>query len=186
MSNITRLDQYNNKWYSKEIGANALKRMLWYIFNTIFFSSRLFPFNVIKVFLLRNFGAKLGKGVVIKPCVNIKYPWKLEIGNYCWIGEGVWIDSLAKVRLGDHVCISQGAMLLTGNHNYKSPTFDLMVGEINLENGVWVGAKAIICPGVIAHEHAVLTVGSVATTDLEPNGIYKGNPALKRKEREIG
>lgn len=186
MANITRLDQYDNKWYAREIGAGYIKRLLWYIVNTFFFSTKLFPLNGLKVLFLRIFGAKVGAGIIIKPSVNIKYPWKLEIGNHCWIGEGVWIDSLAKVRLGDHVCLSQGAMLLTGNHNYKSPAFDLMLGEILLENGVWIGARAVVCPGIVAHDHAVLTVGSVATTDLDAKGIYQGNPALKRKEREIG
>ena len=56
-----------------------------------------FPISGFKRFLLRLFGAKIGKGVVIKPCVNIKYPWKLRIGNYVWIGENVWIDNLDTV-----------------------------------------------------------------------------------------
>lgn len=144
-----------------------------------------FPFSGFKRFLLRLFGAKIGTGVVIKPCVNIKYPWKLQVGNHVWIGENVWIDNLGQVTIGDNSCLSQGAFLLCGNHDYKSSNFDLMVSPIILENGAWIGAKAIVSGGVTVGTHAVLTLGSVATKNLEPYGIYTGNPAVKVKERII-
>jgi putative colanic acid biosynthesis acetyltransferase WcaF len=183
MKGITDLSTYNNDWYKP--GASGLKRMLWYFTNIIFFKSGLFPINGLKTFLLRSFGAKIGKGLILKPVVNIKYPWKLRIGDHCWIGENVWIDNLAFVSLGDHVCLSQNAMLLTGNHDYKKSTFDLMIGEIVLENGVWIGAHAIVSPGVNCFSHSVLAVNSVATKDLDAYGIYQGNPAQKIKERDI-
>jgi putative colanic acid biosynthesis acetyltransferase WcaF len=131
------------------------------------------------------FGAEVGKGVVIKPKVNIKYPWKLCIGDHCWIGEKVWIDNLAEVRLGNHVCLSQGAMLLCGSHNYKKRRFDLILGDIHLEDGVWIGAKAVVCPGVTAAPHSILAVSSVATRDLEAYTIYQGNPAQAKRKRTI-
>ena len=130
-------------------------------------------------------GAKLGQGVFIQPSVNIKYPWNLTIGDDTWIGEGVWIDNLGKVSIGSNVCISQDSMLMCGNHNYKKSAFNLMVGEITIEDGVWVGAKCLVCPGVTLHSHAVLAVGSVASTDLETYSIYRGNPAVKIKDRII-
>ena len=80
--------------------------------------------------LLRLFGANVGRGVVLKPRVTIKYPWKLAVGEHSWIGENVWIDNLGQVTIGNHCCLSQGALLLCGNHNYKKATFDLMVGDI--------------------------------------------------------
>jgi putative colanic acid biosynthesis acetyltransferase WcaF len=123
--------------------------------------------------------------VVIKPNVNIKYPWKLRIGNYCWIGEQVWIDNLDQVTLEDNVCISQGALLLCGNHNYKTKAFDLMIAPIYLCEGSWVGAKSSVAPGVTFSSHAVLSMGSVATTHLEAYSIYSGNPAVKVKSREF-
>jgi putative colanic acid biosynthesis acetyltransferase WcaF len=107
------------------------------------------------------------------------------VGDYSWIGEEVWIDNLVRVRIGSHACISQGAMLLTGNHNYKKTTFDLVTAEIIIEDGAWVGAKAIVCPGVTCGSHALLTVGSVATGRLEPYGIYQGNPAVRIRDRVI-
>jgi putative colanic acid biosynthesis acetyltransferase WcaF len=104
------------------------------------------------------------------------------MGNHVWIGENSWIDNLAKVEIGDHACVSQGAMLCTGNHNYLSPGFELIAKPIVLENAVWIGAKAVVCPGVTAFSHAMLTVGSVATSNMEPYSVYQGNPAqLKRK-----
>lgn len=135
--------------------------------------------------MLRLFGASIGKGVNIKPCVNIKYPWKLRVGDYTWIGENVWIDNLDMVTIGSHVCISQGALLLCGNHNYKKPSFDLSVAPIVLENGVWIGAKAVVCPGITSHSHSVLTVNSVMATNMDPYTIYSGNPASPVRKRMI-
>jgi len=129
------------------------------------------------------FGAKTGKNIILKPRINIKYPWFLEIGNNCWIGENVWIDNLTTVKIGNNLCISQGAYLLTGNHNYKKETFDLIVKEIILEDGVWIGAKSVVSPGVVCRSHSILTVGSIAVRDMEQYGIYQGNPAVLKKYR---
>tara|TARA_B110000091_G_C13456851_1_gene326434 strand:+ start:25 stop:579 length:555 start_codon:yes stop_codon:yes gene_type:complete len=178
----TSLSTYNNSWYQP---AGRVKSFLWYFVNILFFINPLNPISSLKIWLLRLFGAKIGKGLIIKPGVNIKYPWLLEIGNNVWIGENVWIDNLAKVTIENNVCISQGAMLLCGNHNYKKSTFDLIVGEINLKEGSWVGAKAIVCPGVTLNSHVILAVGSVATKTLEAYAIYQGNPAIKIRERKF-
>lgn len=159
--------------------------IVWYFVNVLFFVSHIIPFSGFKIWFLKLFGAKVGYRVVIKPGVNIKYPWKLVIGDYSWIGEDVWIDNLEQVIIGSNVCISQGAMLLTGNHNYKKSSFDLMLGEITLEDGVWIGAKSVVCPGVTCHSHSVLAVGSIATKDLEAYTIYQGNPALPIRKRII-
>ena len=160
-------------------------RFLWYFINIVFFKSSLFPFNSLKLFLLRLFGCSLGKGVVIKPNVNIKYPWKLSLGNYVWIGEQVWIDNLDNVTIGNHVCISQGAILICGSHDYKKPSFDLITKEIILNDGVWVGTKSIILSGVVAESHAILSAGSVMSKNLENYTIYRGNPAKKVGLRTI-
>jgi putative colanic acid biosynthesis acetyltransferase WcaF len=178
----TDLSIYNNTWYHP--GKKVLC-VLWYFVNVVFFVSHIIPLSGLKVWLLKLFGAKVGHGVMIKPGVNIKYPWKLEIGNHVWIGENVWIDNLANVTIGNNVCISQGAMLLCGNHNYKKPTFDLIVSEIHLHEGAWVGAKAVVCPGVTLNSHAILSVGSVANKDLDAYSIYQGNPAIKIRERKF-
>ncbi|MBA3898773.1 MAG: colanic acid biosynthesis acetyltransferase WcaF [Bacteroidetes bacterium] len=177
------LTKFDNKWY--DTGASGLKRLLWYFTNVIFFKSSIFPSYTLKRKLLRSFGAKVGRGVVIKPNVNIKYPWKLNIGKNSWIGEDAWIDNLAIVTIGENVVISQGAFLLCGNHNYKKSSFDLLIGAITIEDGAWIGAKSIVCPGIICHTHAVLTIGSVANANLDAFYIYQGNPAKKVRERVL-
>jgi len=180
MMQASDLSRYSNSWYDP--GAGFLKRFLWYCFSACFFTSR-FPVNGIKIFLLRVFGSRLGKGIIIKPGVNIKYPWKLSIGDYVWLGENVWIDNLAQITIGNHVCLSQGAFILCGNHDYTKSTFDLLISPVILEDGVWIGAKAIVCPGVKAGSHAVLTAGSLANKNLDSYMIYRGNPAMPIKDR---
>ena len=182
MQGKTDLSKYDNRWYDP--GASFPVRIIWYLFNRAFFISY-FPFSSVKIFLLKLFGARIGEGVIIKPHVNIKYPWNLKIENHCWIGEGVWIDSLGRVEIGNNCCISKGALLLSGNHDYKNSTFDLIVREIILEDGVWIGAKSIVCGGVTCKSHAILSAGSVATANLEEYSIYQGNPAVKIRDREI-
>ncbi len=174
------LSTYNNGSYKP---GNIVKRVLWYCINIAFFKTGAFPFSSIKVFLLKLFGASVGKGVIIKPFVNIKYPWFLTIGDFVWIGEEVWIDNLGKITIGSNVCISQGALLLSGSHDYSKTSFDLIVKQIIIEDGVWVCAKAIICGGVTCHSNSVITAGTVMSSNAIAGGIYRGNPGIHIKMR---
>lgn len=178
---MTDLSKYDNSWYNP--GGSRLKRLLWYFVNAILLKNHLNPLSGLKVGVLRLFGAKIGRGVVIKPGVNVKYPWHLVIGDYSWIGEDVWIDNLTWVTIGANCCVSQGAMLLCGNHNYRLPTFDLMVKPITIHDGAWIGAKSVVCPGVTVGRDAILTVGSIATCDLAERRIYQGVPATAKSVR---
>ncbi|MBK8846657.1 MAG: colanic acid biosynthesis acetyltransferase WcaF [Bacteroidetes bacterium] len=180
---VTRLDRYNNDWYKP--GRNRAVLFCWYFINVLFFINPLNPSSSLKIFLLKMFGARIGTGVRIKPAVNIKYPWKLTLGDYVWVGEHVWIDNLEVISIGNHACLSQGAMLLTGNHDYKKEDFGLITESITIEQGVWIGAHAIVCPGVTCKSHSVLAVNSVATHHLDANTIYQGNPAVAIRKREI-
>jgi putative colanic acid biosynthesis acetyltransferase WcaF len=177
-----RLSSFKNEWYQP---GSKIKILTWYLVNRLLINTYFPCPQFIKQFFLKLFGAKIGTGVVIKPKVNVKYPWFLSIGNNVWIGEKVWIDNLAKVSIGNDVCISQGAMLLTGNHDYKKETFDLVLGEIHLEEGVWIGAMAVVCPNVRCKSHAILSVNSVANKDLEAYTIYQGNPAMAIRNRVL-
>lgn len=165
-------------------GASSLKIMCWYFVSAIFIRSGIIPFSTVIVFILKLFGAKIGKDVRIKPYIYIHYPWKLVIGDHSWLAE-CRIENLAQVTIGKNVCVSQKAMLLTGNHDFSVQGFDLITKAITLENGVWIGANAVVCPGITANSHAVLTVGSIATKNLDAYGIYQGNPAVKIKDRVI-
>jgi putative colanic acid biosynthesis acetyltransferase WcaF len=164
---------------------NKMKVFVWFFINYyIFDSSFPWPYRL-KLFLLRLFGAKIGVGLIIKINVRIKNPWRLVIGDHCWIGESVWIDNLEDVTLGNNVCLSQGAMLLTGNHDYTISSFPYRLGKINLEDGVWIGAKSVVCPGVTCRSHSILTVNSVASKELDGWSIYSGNPATFARSRKI-
>ena len=120
---------------------------------------------------------------MIKPGVRVKSPWRLKVGNHVWLGEDAWIDNLEDVTIGDHVCISQGAYLCTGNHDWRKPSFDYRLAPISVGEGAWIGAKSLVGPGVRIGEAAILTAGSVATRNLATGGVYTGNPATYVKDR---
>jgi putative colanic acid biosynthesis acetyltransferase WcaF len=174
--------KFDTKNYT--IGASVLKQFLWYFTSCFLFRSGLMPSSRILVFILKCFGAKIGKDVRIKPYIYIKYPWKLTVGNHSWLAE-CFIENLDEVIIGKNCCISQNATLMTGNHNYKKTGFDLITQAIVLENGVWISANATVCPGVLCKTHSVLTMGAIATKNLEAYSIYSGTPAVKIKDRII-
>lgn len=164
-------------------GASRFRECLWLITSLLLF--RLCPFcmSSLKCMVLRAFGAKIGRGVVIKPQVKITFPWKLEVGDFVWLGEECWLLNLEQIVIGRNVCISQRAFLCAGNHNYSLPTFDLIVKPIVVEDGAWLGAGCWVGPGVRVGSHAVLAAGSVMAKNMEPWGIYRGNPAEVVKRR---
>jgi len=166
-------------------GAGPVKEGLWILASHLLF--RLCPLKLsgLKSAVLRAFGAKVGRGAVIKPRVTITFPWKLTLGDHVWLGEECWLLNLAPITIESHVCISQRAFLCTGNHDYKSPAFDLITRAINVKQGAWIGAATFVGPGVTVGNHAVLAAGSVATAHLQEFGIYRGNPAVLVKQRDI-
>ena len=89
------------------------------------------------------------------------------------------------MTIGNNVCISQGALLLTGNHDYTVSSMPYRNASITLEDGVWVGSKAVVCPGVRMRENSIATVGSVITKNTEADGIYQGTPAKMIRKREV-
>jgi putative colanic acid biosynthesis acetyltransferase WcaF len=175
-----RLDQFHTTGFDR--GASRWREALWLAVSGLLFSTWL-PGSKWRAALLRLFGARIGRGVVIKPRVQVKFPWRLSIGEHCWIGERVWIDNLAAVSIGDHVCISQGTYICTGSHDWASESFDLIVRPIAICAKAWIGAKSLVAPGCEVGEGAVLTLGSVATGCLEPWMIYSGSPAVPVKRR---
>lgn len=181
------MKQVNNALYKTSIQVNAgkLKQVCWYFTNILFFKNTFNISSALKVFLLKSFGSQIGAGVVIKPGVNIKYPWKLQVGNYSWIGEEVWIDNLSEVTIGNSVTLSQGALILTGSHDHTKETFDFISLPVVLEDGAWIGAKAVVYGGVTCHTHSILGMNAVAENNLLAYTIYKGNPAVPVLKRVI-
>ena len=175
-----RLDLFNNASFKR--GRPAWVEALWLAAQSALLSSGI-PGSRHRVFLLRLFGAKIGEGVVFKPGLRVKFPWRLSVGDYSWIGEEVWIDNLAEVSIGKHACISQGSYFCTGSHDYKSVRFDLITAPIHVGDHVWICAKSTLAPGVTAETGAVLGLGSVATRRLKPWTVYKGSPAREVRER---
>jgi putative colanic acid biosynthesis acetyltransferase WcaF len=177
------LSTYSTGNFSR--GAGPIREGLWILTSLVLFRLCPFKFSALKCVVLRIFGAKIGAGVVIKPNVRITFPWKLTLGDHVWLGEECWLLNLAPISIESHVCISQRAFLCSGSHNYKLQTFDLILKEIKIERGVWIGAGAWIGPGVRVGSHAVLAACSVATKDLETFGIYQGNPAVLVRKRKV-
>lgn len=143
-----------------EAETNFLIRASWYFVGAVFFQTTLlslFP-SRFKAKILRLFGARIGKGFVCKPRVTIKSPWLLSIGENVWIGECVWIDNLSKVEIGSNVCISQGAVIMTGNHDWSDPTFPFFAKPVTIGDGAWITAFAVVRGGeAIPGQHALQT-----------------------------
>lgn len=182
---VNQVDLSVYKTVGFERGASIITEGLWVVVSLLLFRLCPFKLSACKRFVLRCFGATVGAGVVIKPDVRITFPWKLVLGDHVWLGEGSWLLNLAPITIESNACISQRAFLCAGSHDYKSATFDLYVEPITIEQGAWVGACAWIGPGVRMGSYAVLTANSVAVKDLQPSGIYQGNPAMLIRQRVI-
>ena len=177
------LSRFDNRWYSS--GRPALVRLLWFACGLPVLRCAVLPSSAFRAGLLRAFGARIGRGVVLKPGLRVKYPWLLRIGDRSWVGEDAWIDNLGLVTLGSDVCISQGAYLCTGNHDWSDPAFSLVVRPVTLLDGSWVGARALIAPGVTLGRGAVAAAGAVVSRDIPPFEVHAGNPACFVRSRDL-
>jgi len=181
---VVDLSKYQNP-PDLDKGKPFLIRACWHFVNAVFLQNPLNPSSTVKRWCLQIFGAKIGKGCVLKPGLNVKSPWFLTIGDYCFIGERVWIDSLAPVRIGNNVCLSQDVYLCCGNHDWTDPHFGKTVKPIAIEDGAWLATRSTVLFGVTVATQSVVCAGSVLSKNTEPNGIYSGVPATKIKERQI-
>jgi putative colanic acid biosynthesis acetyltransferase WcaF len=166
-------------------GRGIFIRAGWLLVNAIVFLNPLLPGYSVKAWLLRRFGAEVGEGVIIKPSVNIKYPWFLKIGDHSWIGERAWLDCTSPLTIGKHVVISQGVYLCCGTHDWEDPGMGSMQTPIVVEDGAWIAAYARIAGGVTIGQEAMIAMGAVVFTDCEPRGTYRGNPAQRVGRRRI-
>ena len=175
-----RLDTFSSASFDR--GASRLKEALWMMISAALVSSWI-PGSGWRRLILIGFGAKVGRGVVLKPGIRIKFPWRLKIGDHSWIGEDVWIDNLGEVLIGSHACVSQGAYLCTGSHDWSMDTFDLIVNPIRVGDHAWVGARAVVAPGTVFHDGSILVLGGVASGNLEAWKIHYGLMNPKSKAR---
>jgi putative colanic acid biosynthesis acetyltransferase WcaF len=166
-------------------GRGLVVRALWMFVEPLVFLNPLVTSYGLKASILRLFGAQVGEGLIIKPGVHLKYPWRLRLGRNCWLGERAWVDNMEDVRLGDNVVVSQGAYICTGNHDWSDPGMGLAPQPVVIESGAWIGAFARIGPGRHVAEESIVALGAVLLTDTEPRGIYNGNPAELVRRRII-
>jgi putative colanic acid biosynthesis acetyltransferase WcaF len=177
-----RLDLFDRR-KGLDRGRSTVVESMWYAVKCVFFLTA-WPYpSRFKCFVLRLFGARIGRGVVIKPRVNILFPWKLAIGDFSWIGEEVWILNFEPVTIGAQCCLSQRAYLCAGNHDYREPDFRYRNRPITVGDGAWIGAQVFVAPGIEIGFESVITAGSVVTSDQPAEKVCGGNPCVPLKDR---
>jgi putative colanic acid biosynthesis acetyltransferase WcaF len=164
-------------------GRSRAVEAVWHLLKCLLFLTPLPVSSGVKCAVLRLFGARVGCGVVIKPRVNIHFPWKLSLGDHSWIGEEVFILNFEPVTIGAHCCISQRAFLCAGNHDFRQPDMPYRNAPITVEDGAWVGAQVFVAPGVTIATEAVITAGSIVTKSQPAGMVCGGNPCVCLKQR---
>ncbi len=135
-------------------------------------------------FLLKCFGAKIGKGVIIRPSAQITYPWKLSIGDHAWIGDDVVLYTLGEIHIGANTVISQRSYICTGSHDYKKDTFDIFSMPITIKDECWLATDVFVGPGVTIDKGIVIAARSSVYKSIHAAaGVYKGNPAKRVGDR---
>lgn len=185
-------DRYSSEWWSKQDYVDSLprsvklKRLAWCVCWSLL--AKWMPYYVggkWRIFLLRIFGMKAKKHVYFYPSTLVWAPWNLELSSNIAIDDSVNLYSVAKIKIGTKVAISREAFLCTASHDPTKPNRPLTTAPITICNGVWIGARAIILPGVTVGEGAVVAAGAVVTKDVAPWTIVGGNPARVIKERKL-
>jgi putative colanic acid biosynthesis acetyltransferase WcaF len=159
-------------------GAPLWKEAGWLVCRILFFTNPIPLPSRLRVIVLRLFGAKIGRAVVIRGGVQVTFPWRLTVGDATWIGEGVRILNLAEVRIGSNCCVSQNAFLCTGSHRFDRPGFDLVTKPIVVLDSSWVAAQVFIAPGVTIGPDGRCIAGSVVLNDVGAGQTVIGNPAV--------
>lgn len=162
---------------------NKIKRLIWNMIWLLFCKWTPIPFHSWRVFILRLFGAKIGKSNFIYPSCKIWAPWLLQTEDVVTVGSGVEIYNPGGVYLSHHSILSQDAYLCGATHDYQTITFTYIMKPISIEAYAWISAKAIVLPGVTCYEGSILGAGSIASKNLEAWTVYAGNPAKPIKKR---
>jgi putative colanic acid biosynthesis acetyltransferase WcaF len=160
---VRDLSQFDPDGYNR--GRGGLWQALWHFVSFVFFQPFWMPRSW-RPEILRLFGAKVGRGVIIRHDVRIMWPWKLSIADHSWLGEGLRIINLETIEIGANVCISQGVMLCSGSHDYRKISFPYRNRPIRIRDGSWIAARALVLPGVTVGAGAVIAAGEVVRSDL--------------------
>ncbi len=178
-----QLSQYDQSTYER--GRPIWVVFLWDIVQTFLIHLSPHGFYAWRRWLYRLFGARIGKGVLIRKSVICNYPWKLSVGDYSWIGDQATLYSLDYITIADNVVISQQAYLCTGSHDYQSRSFSLIVNPISISTDSWIALGALVMPGITVGVGALIGARAVITKDALPWTIYQGSPARPVGQRVI-
>jgi len=159
--------------------------LLWWLVQAIAFPLIPHPVNGLRRWLLRLFGAKIGFGVIIRPTARFTYPWKIEIGDYSWIGDDVVLYSLDRIAIGKHCVISQKSYLCTGSHDPEDPAFGLIAASVIINHGVWIATDCFIGPGVEIGANALIGARSSVFKNMPAGFVCMGTPCRPCARREI-
>ncbi len=165
---------------------NRIARFCWNVTAALLFRTSPRPLHAWRAFLLRCFGARIGKGVHIYPKAKIWAPWNLYCADYAGVGDGAELYNPAPMRLGEFCVVSQDSYVCGATHDYNQPDFPLLTYEMSIGSRAWICARACVAPGVQVGQGAVLGLASVATHDLDPWIVYAGVPARRVRERQRG
>lgn len=175
---LVDLRLYDQSWFDR--GRSGWFILLWWLVQAIAFP--LSPHNLhgFRRWLLRLFGAKIGKGVSIRPTARFTYPWKVEIGDYSWIGDDVVLYSLDRITIGSQCVISQECYLCTGSHDLQDVAFGLITAPIEIGNGVWIAADCFIGCGVKIGANAAIGARSSVFSHIREQQVAWGTPCKPR------
>lgn len=186
-SDKTSLKQLNiaeNRATKKYTYQELVVRVLW-SFGRVVFRLTPRPMFGVRRWVLRRFGARVGKNVHIYPSVIIYFPWNLVIGDDSAIGEHALIYNLGMVSIGQRATVSQRAHLCGGSHDIHDPAMPLLKLPIQIQDDSWVCADAFVGPGTIVGRGAVVGARAVVTKDVDEWTVVAGNPAIQIKNRSF-
>ena len=162
---------------------NRAARALWGITHWLLVGWTPRPLHSWRVLVLRAFGATLGPNCHIYPRARIWAPWNLVCEDAVGIADGAVVYNPKTITIASHAVISQDAYLCGATHDLDDPAFPMVSSTITIGRYAWICARAVVCPGVVVGDGAVLGLAGVATSDLAPWTVYGGVPARILRQR---
>ncbi|WP_431816654.1 DapH/DapD/GlmU-related protein [Gordonia jacobaea] len=175
------LSEFTGVGYDK--GRSLPVQCLWLFARSII--SQWWVPNKVRIAVMRMFGARIGDRVLIRHGVRVHWPWKLEVGDDTWIGEGAWILNLEPVRIGSNTCISQDVVLCTGSHDSRSRSFEFDNAPVIVGDGVWIALRATVLRGVTVGDRAVVGATALVVTDVKPGATVLAPLAVEANSNEV-